>query len=328
MHKIKITPYYSACARSVLTTNVLQFGTSWSFLLFCHPQPLVVMSDRTELIEATSLQCSGSDPTKYNRATCEDLLKFAAEDQLGNNIELEKYPETDKDMIAFKNAISIRVLNREESPRTVGKTVVDIYTKEYKNYADKSSGNGDTTKALVHRSNPGPTGRNYQFTSKQGIVWNMHENIGVQLLAIGTGGGNMGLGSDHCQNVHMTSNSVEKVASALGASLGFSYNQEENITIPPGKKVLVAFTTAIVEYHLGYKLEFRLPKMQTVTVKYKKPCLGCLCRFTNFANISYKAMVRNLPEYREDGAYVYFTQEGVLSWFGESCQVNKNEASL
>ena len=281
----------------------------------------------TELIEASSLQGSGSN-SRYYRATCEDLLKFAAEDLLGESIELKPHPVTVINMILFENSISIRVLNREENPRAVGRTVVDIYTKEYKNYgdADPKSSNGDTTKALVHRSSPGSTGRNYKFTSKQGIVWNMHENFGVQLLAIGMGGGTVGLNGDYCGNTHMTSQ--EKAASVLGASLGFSYNQEENITIPSGKKVVVAFTTSIIEYQLRYKLEFRLPKMGTVTVKYKKPCCGCLCKITNYAVVPYWSMVKNLAEYRDDGKYVYFTQEGVLSWFGESCEVNKTEASL
>lgn len=284
----------------------------------------------TELIEASSLQ--GGRDSRYYRATCEDLLKFAAEGLLGENIKLKPYPETDRNMMSFKNSISIRVLNREENPRAVGRTIVDIYTKEYKNHGDasadaKSSGsNGDITKALVHRSSPGSTGRNYKFTSKQGIVWNMHENFGVQLLAIGMGGGTVGLDGDYSGNTHMTS--LEKAASVLGASLGFSYNQEENITIPPGKKVLVAFTTSIIEYQVRYKLEFRLPKFGTITVKYKKPCLGCLCNRTNYAVVPYWSMVKNLAEYRDEGEYVYFTQEGVLSWFSESCDVNKTEASL
>ena len=282
----------------------------------------------TELIEASSLQGSNSH-SRYYRATCEDLLKFAAEDLLGKRIKLKPYSETDKNMDSFKDSISIRVLNREENPRAVGKTVVDIYTKEYKNYGDadsKSSSNADITHAQVQRSSPGSTDRNYKFTSKQGIVWKMHENFGVQLLAIGMGGGTVGLNGDYCGNTHMTSQ--EKAASVLGASLGFSYSQGGNITIPPGKKVVVAFTTSIIEYQLRYKLEFRLPKMGTVTVKYKKPCLGCLCKFTNYAVIPYWSMVKNLAEYRDDGEYVYFTQEGVLSWFGESCEVNKTEASL
>ena len=281
----------------------------------------------TEFIESSALQGSGSD-SRFHRATCEDLLKFAAEDRLGESIELKSHLTTVGNMIMFEHSISIRVLNREENPRAVGKTIVDIYTKEYKNYgdADPKSSNGDTTKAFVQRSSPGSTGRNYKFTSKQGIVWNMHENFGVQLLAIGMGGGTVGLNGDYCENTHMTSQ--EKAASVLGHTLGFSYSQEENVTIPPGKKVVVAFTTSIIEYQLRYKLEFRLPKMDTIAVKYKKPCLGCLFKVTNYAFIPYWSMVKNLPEYRDDGEYVYFTQEGVLSWFGESCEVNKTEASL
>ena len=76
----------------------------------------------TELIEASSLQ--GGRDSRFYRATCEDLLKFAAEDLLGENIKLKPYPETDRNMMSFKNSISICVLNREENPRAVGSVVI------------------------------------------------------------------------------------------------------------------------------------------------------------------------------------------------------------
>lgn len=285
------------------------------------------MSETEELIEATHASFS-QGTSRYRNATFDDLLKFAAKDILGDNIELRPYSKTEDDMACFKNSMSIRIVNREEKPTAVGRTVVDMYTKEYKNYGvpdAKNPGQGDITKTLVHKTSPSAAGRKYQFISNQGIAWNIHENLALQILAMGMSGGTMGLYGDYCSNM----TSLGEVASALGASLGFTYNQEETITLHAGQKMLLAFTTYITEYHLRYKLEFRLPKMSTISVKYRKPCCGCFCRgLKRYASIYYRELVHNLPEYQEDDHYAYFTQEGVLSWLGESCEVTKNEAML
>lgn len=285
------------------------------------------MSETTELIEAT--RCSSSrDTRRYHNATFGDLLRFAAEDILGENIQLRPYSKTKKDMVSFKNSMSIRVVNREEKPTAVGRTVVDMYTKEYKNYGvpdAKNPGQDDITKTLIQKTSPSAAGRKYQFISNRGIAWNIHENVALQILAMGMSGGSMGLYGDYCSNM----TSLGEVASALSASLGFTYNQEETITIHAGQKLLLAFTTYITEYHLRYKLEFRIPKMAIISVKYSKPCCGCLCRrLKRYADIHYWALVHNLPEYQEDDHYAYFTQEGVLSWLGESCEVTKTETLL
>ena len=283
----------------------------------------------TEVTEDAMQQAGSSStgPSKYHNATFDDLLLFAAEDALGEDIELQEHLRTKRDLTAFKDSLSIRILSRQDKPTAVGRTTVDVYAKEYKNYGvpdDKNPGNGDITKVFVYKTCPTATGRNYRFTSNQGIVWNMYDDFGLQMLAMGVSGGSMGLYGNYHQNI----TSLGSVASTLGASLGFTYNQEDNITIPAGKKVHVATTTYITEYHLRYKLEFCIPKMRTIFVKYRKPCCGCLCGCNKSSNIHYWTMVYNLPEFREDSQYAYFTQEGILSWLGESCEVNKTEAPV
>lgn len=285
------------------------------------------MSETVELLEATTRASPSRSTRRYHNATFNDLLGFAAAESLGENIELQPCSKTKSDMASFKNSMSIRVINREEKPRAVGRTVVDMYTKEYRNYGvpdAKNPGQGDITKTLVSKTKPTASGRKYQFISNQGIAWNIHENLALQILAMGVSGGTMGLHGDYCSNT----TSLGEVASALGASLGFVYNQEESITVHAGQKLLLAFTTYITQYHLRYKLEFRLPKMRTISIKYKKPCCGCFCRLKWDAGVYYWALVRNLPEYQVDNQYAYFTQEGVLSWLGETCEVTKTEAPL
>ena len=263
--------------------------------------------------------------SRLNGATFEDLLVIAAEDVLGEDIQLRDHSTTKKNMASFKTSLSISVIRREETPTPVGRTIVDVFAKEFKNNGvpdDKNPTAGDITKAFVHKTREAIQGRNYRFISNQGIVWNMGDTFGLQMLAMGVSGGSMGLHGQYRQNV----TSLSTVADALGASLGFKYSQEENITIPPGKKIYVTVTTYIIEYHINYKLEFCVPKWRTVYVSYRKPC--CLCKCKKSAYIPYRQMVCNLPEFREDSHYAYFTQEGVLSWIGESCEVNKREAPV
>ena len=310
---------------SVEDTTLLQ-GTSSS---------TASIEGTTPLLQGTS---SSTASSRYHNATFEDLIKYAIEDYLEENIELQSYSRTERGIASFCNLMSILVLNREENPTAVGRTVVDMYTKEYKNYGvpdAKNPGQGDITQTLVHKTTPSATGRKYQFTSNQGIVWSIPENLALQILAKGIStsgnGGTMELQGNYRSN--MTSLSV--VRSEVGSessALSIAYNQEERIVIPVGKKVLVAFTTYFIEYHLRYKLEFRVPKMHTIPVKYKdfKPICTCLPerRTAVVTEVYYKTVVHNLPEYREDSQYAYFTQEGVLSWLGESYEVTKTEAPL
>ena len=156
-----------------------------------------------------------------------------------------------------------------------------------------------------------------------------------QILAKGISTSGSGGTTELQGNYRSNMTSLGIVRSEVGSessALSIAYNQEERIVIPAGKKVLVAFTTYFVEYHLRYKLEFRVPKMHTIPVKYKDFKPTCTCfpdgRTAVFIEVYYKTVVHNLPEYREDSQYAYFTQEGVLSWLGESYEVTKTEAPL
>ena len=259
--------------------------------------------------------------------TFTDLLIEAARAECGPNITFCHFTTALNGLEALKDSISIRVLHREEEPTQVGRSVVDISTKEYKNHAadgDKDPTARDTTKAKMTKHSATKNGRNYQFTSTQGVSWDVDADVGLQILAMGMGGGSIGLGGKYGRN-HSESETVENF---MKESLGFEYSQEETVCVPPGQKVHMTIKTYTVQYRQRYTLEFRAPKCGSVFVSYKKPCFCGLGKCNGSRHIPYSRIVRSLPNFREDNQNAYFTQEGFLSWIGESCEVDKKETSV
>lgn len=276
-----------------------------------------------DLLELRSYQTQGrmtSTAPVATKMTFYDLLVQAAQAEYGQNITILHTVLTDNQLKNFRKSVSIKVLHREEKPTPVGRTIVDISTKEFKNYATEDGNDPtakDITKATVSKSSASSIGQSYQFISTQGLAWEASA-IGLQILAMGMAGGAIGFGQD--------SSVVETFGNSLQSSLGFEFSQEEAVCVPPGKKVHVTITTSKVLYQLGYTLEFSVPKNWSVFVSYSKPCLCGLFKCSSSRYIPYSRIVRNLPNYREDDLFAYFTQEGFLSWMGESCEVDKKEA--
>ena len=259
--------------------------------------------------------------------TFTDLLVEAARAECGRNITFRNFTRTLIDLEALKDSISIRVLHREEKPTQVGRSLIDISTKEYKNHAaedGKDPTDRDTTQAKVTKHSATKKGRNYQFTSTQGVRWDVGPDVGLQILAMGMGGGSIGLGGSYGRD-KSKSGTMEDF---MKESVGFEYSQEETVRVPPGKKVYMTISTYTVQYRQRYTLEFSVPKYGSVHVAYKKPCFCGLCKCKGSRHIPYSRIVRSLPNFREDNRNAYFTQEGFLSWIGESFEVDKKEASL
>ena len=277
------------------------------------------MSELTGYPVAEAMESSSSD-TSY---TFKDLLTEAAKAECGRNITVRDTAFTTNQLKNFEDSIVIKVLHREDKPTEVGRTIVDISKKEFKNHAEESKDHTakDTTKAIVNKSSSTKKGRNYQFQSTQGVNWGVGGNIGLQVMGMGMGGGTMGISGKYGKN----KSTSETTGSSIDTELFFSYCQEETISVPPGKKVHVTITTYTVKYRLHYTLEFSVPKSGSVFVSYSKPCCCGLARNTSSRYIRYSQIVRNLPNFREDDTKAYFTQEGFLSWVGESCEVEKFE---
>ena len=268
------------------------------------------MHDRTIAIES--------------KFTFYDLLIEAAKAQCGQSIAVRQSNNVTNALLKeFCDSIVVRVLQREEKPLPAGRTIVDISTKEVKNYGEESTKDPsakDISKTTVGKASAGMIGRNYQFIGTQGLSWEADENIGLKILVSGMTGGSIGLCRDTSE--------IQSLGNSLGNALGYEFNQEESICVPPGKKVLVTLTTYAVLYQLRYKLEFKVPNYRSILVFYNKPfCCGLVTRSSS-TSIPYQRIICNLPNYREDGTHAYFTQEGFLSWIGEFCDVDKREAVL
>ena len=256
-----------------------------------------------------------------SKFTFYDLLIEAAKAQCGQSIAVQQSNVTNMHLKEFSDSIVVRVLQREEKPLSAGRTIVDISTKEVKNYGEESTKDRsakDISKTTVGKASAGMMGRNYQFIGTQGLSWDVDEKIGLKILVSGMTGGSIGLGRDTSER--------QALGNSLGNALGYEFNHEESICVPPGKKIQVTLTTYAVLYQLRYKLEFKVPIYHSILVSYKKPhCCGLVTRSSS-TSIPYQRIICNLPNYREDGMHAYFTQEGFLSWIGEFCEVDKREA--
>ena len=247
-----------------------------------------------------------------------DLLARATRAEYGQNVTVRNSFVTENSLKIFQKSMSVRVLRREEKPTPVGRTIVDISTKEFINHAAEDGRDPtakDITKTIVSNSPANSNVKSYQFISTQGLVWDVSTDIGLQVLAMGMTSGSF-----------QDSSVIQTFGSSLKSSLGFNFSQKETVCVPPGKRVHVTITTSKVLYQLGYTLEFSVPKAGTVYVIYDEPCFCNLFKCPVSRHIPYSQIVQNLPNYHEDEVFAYFTQEGYLSWIGESCEVNKSEA--
>ena len=256
-----------------------------------------------------------------SKFTFYDLLIEAAKAQCGQNIEIRQSNVTNAQLKEFCDSFVVRVLQREEKPISVGRSIVNISKKELKNYGEgntKDPSAKDISKTTVNKASAAMIGRNYQFIGTQGLSWDADEKIGFKILVLGMTGGSIGLGQNTAE--------ILALGNSLSNALGYEFNQEESICVPPGKKVYVTLTTYAVLYQLRHKLEFKVPKYRSVLVYYYKPfCCGLVAN-GSLTSIPYQRIIRHLPNYREDGTHAYFTQEGFLAWIGEFCEVDKREA--
>ena len=252
-------------------------------------------------------------PEGTNPVTFQALMKRAACSSFDISATLINPYQSVRD---FENSVSIRVLNREEQPSVIGRSIIDVAIKEYKNFAVETTGK-DTCTMTVSKSCDTNDEREYKFTSAEGIVWGLNADTGRRILAMAMTQGSMGLGTKKTA----TETSLQNI--------GFRYHQEETVSVPPGKRVYVSITTFKVVYQMRYTFEFSVPKYGSFPIRYRKSCCNCCCfsflKCTRTDNVHYWQVVRGLPNYREDNNFAYFTQDGFLSWIGEACEVNKHE---
>ena len=265
--------------------------------------------------------------SNHTKVTFKDLLVRAAERMCGYNITVRDTEVTTKQLEDFKKTFETKAEIQNTKPNVVAKTLLDITVKEFMNYAvadGRDPTAQDTTKATVEKTSSSREGRHYEFTSSEGVNWNIGGNVGVQLGMAPYGGASVGGSAGYGKSKTKS----ETEGGHNEKNYGFKYSQEEIVCVPPGKKVRVEIRTYSVKYEIPYTLHFTVPKSGELFVSYNKPCCCGLCTTSSTGYIPKVEIVRTLPDFREDENNAYFTQSGKLSWLGDSCEVDKHEAPV
>lgn len=273
-----------------------------------------------------------SPPLTSQKNTYWELYERTAKAKYGENITVIKTPfyEGRVNEIDFQ----LSLVYKDLRPREVTRTIVDINMKEYSNHGMEAQ---DETVVKAGKSSSKTKGERYTFSTTKGVNFGVGGGIGAQVMGLAVAGGSLGFNAKYDKNKSET----EETEQSNVEQSSFSYDQEEKITVPPGKHVKAIITTYSMKYEMIHKLKFSVKKNASIPVLYTnniqqmcigKWCLGPLftpcCRSGGFVLV--KDMISCLDDYNgedEDGT-VSFTQTGTLSWVGDGCSVNKEEEPL
>ena len=275
-----------------------------------------VGSESVALLQTPSEhQAQSQDVTQV--VTQWDFLVNAAKSRFGRKV---KVLHTSPSAIAINNFfedLQFSVLYHDAEPTETNYTVIDVHVKEY---ANRSSEEKDET--VTHVSRPGSItqGNRYHFIPISGLTFNFGKDIGAQIVGLAAIGGNLGVKED---------STASGQHHQLSSNFNFEYKQEEKISVPPNRKVKVKVTTSTVKYEMRYTLEFKIPSSRFVNVTYFNRFQQFLCGLCRSCKPVYAAdILRDLPNFREEGGWCFFQQVGVLTWIGENCNVDKTEEPI
>ena len=258
---------------------------------------------------------------KDNFVTFWELYERAAKARYGENIRVRKtdFHQSKVDNIDFE----VSIVDVESEPREVRRTIVDINMKEYTNAGKEE----DHTLVKISKFSSATKGHRYNFSTTKGVDFGFGGNIGAQVAGLATVGGSIGVSAKY--NKSKSTTTGNELSNQVGTS--FSYNQEENISVPPGKRVKAKITTYSMKYEVNYTLKLSVRKHTSIPVSFKTRCeqfLPDVCRSTGYVLV--KDMISSLPDYvqEDEDGMASFTQGGTLSWIGEGCTVDKTEEDL
>ncbi len=257
-----------------------------------------------------------------DKVTYWELYERAAKQRFGQNIRVvkTKYYEDKVNNIDFQ----ITVIDKEENPKEKTRTIVDVNMKEYINTGQTES---DESIVQIQKTSSKTSSERFTFSTTKGVSYGVGGNIGVQVMAAAVAGGSIGLSGHYDRSKTKTEETEKKTEE----NTGYSYNQEEKITVPPGTHVEAIITTYSMKYESKYTVKFSIDKNATIPVIYRTSCqnlFGSICRNSGFIYV--RDMISTLPDYNpedEDDTASY-TQVGAVSWVGEGCKVDKKERPL
>lgn len=208
---------------------------------------------------------------------------------------------------------SARMMSHE--PVEKGRTIVNIATKEYINCGSEQD---ESTLSITNQNAQAiyATATSYEWSPIEGVSWGLSADVGAKIAGsqiAGVAAAWPGVTAGVCL----------QWAVPIGSEI-FGWSQSEKIVVPPRTKVKAVITTYAIRHELQFTAEFAFPTASKVAMRYESFCLPC----SNWCFVTASEILRGLPEYREENDWVYFTQEGKLSWTGEGYGVMKTEEPL
>jgi len=259
------------------------------------------------------------------------LLEEAARIKYGRRIRFLYTSATEGQLQRFWDNLRVSIKPVDTEPREVGRSIVDITTKDYVNSGSESD------ESIVEICKPAGVakGTSAEWYVQNGLTWSVSSNIGTNIMRLaamvpvrGTVGA---VGSITQQRL---------VREALGHSLSadtlsFAYKREEKVVVPPRSKVSVTITSYAIRYSFHYTLQFSALQSEEISIKFRTKfqdywggcCLGC-CVSSGIITARELLTAMPLPGFSEDSNWVRFTQEGILSWVGDGSKVQKIEHPL
>ena len=219
--------------------------------------------------------------------------------------------QEDKKVFLAQLLNDARSINPRE-PQEISRNAVDVNEKVY--YNKLKEGSEDTTTIKILSSAESTEGHNYQDTVKRGMRWSVNTNVGLQF----------GLPRVEVDSGVASRTSFQRQALAFEEQK-LQLHHEEEVKIPPGKKVVVRMTSYRVRYKLDYMMEYKISKSACVRILIK-PCGIGLCM--RLVSVTASQLMELLPGYREDEEFDYFTQEGELRWIADRMEVEKTVMDL
>ena len=268
----------------------------------------------------------------------EDLLEEAAKIKYGERIRLLRTAATEAELQRFWNNLRISIRPVDTKPREVGRSTVDVITKDYINNGSEQ----DVSVIEVSKPAGIAKGSSAEWYVKNGLSWSVSSNVGgniMRLAAMVPVSGTVGaVGSITKQRLE-----EDAIGHTLSAdSLTFQYKKEEKIIVPPHSKVTVSIISYAIRYSFNYTLQLSALATDTISIKFRTPCQACcvccladivccarvFCATSGFITARELLTAVQLPGYSEGSGWVHFTQDGVLSWVGDGAKVQKEELPL
>ena len=259
------------------------------------------------------------------------LLEEAARIKYGRRISFLWTSATDAQLKHFWDNLRISIRPVDTEPREVGRSIVDITTKDYVNSGSES----DESTIEIYKPAGIAKGTSAEWYVQNGLTWGVSSTIGTNIMRLaalvpvrGTVGA---VGSITKRRLE-----EEALGHTLSAdTLSFTYKREEKIVVPPRSKVTVTITSYAIRYSFHYTLQLSALQSEAISIKFRTPfqdcwggcCPGC-CTSSGFITARELLTASLLPGYCEESDWVHFTQDGVLSWVGDGSKVQKIEQRL